>query len=163
MIIDLTDLIVLNVQNISIDDDVVIDDEYLKDTSIKRFHSIHFLGNIDRLLDGDFEITGEVSGSMILADDVTLEDVDYDFHIGIEEAFSDVLNDNKLQIIQNKLDITEFLWQNILLEVPSKIRKDSSNVRLEGDGWRVITEDEFYRDNESPFSELSKMFDSGKE
>ena len=97
---------------------------------------------------------------MVLPDDVTLEDVDYDYHVSISEDFND--GDDFFKIIQNRLDITDFLWQNILTEVPSKVRKNSDGVHLEGDGWRVIGEDELVH-NSSPLSELSKIFDSGKE
>ena len=163
MIIDLTGLIVRNDLEIVIDDDIDISSEYLKNTSIKGLDKVHFTGSINSLSDGDFEISGKIFGKMTLADDVTLEDVQEEFHIEVEEVFNDMVNDNKLQIVQNKLDITDFLWQNILVEVPSKIRKDDSNIHLEGDGWRFITEDELVNDNKSPFSELSKILDSGKE
>ena len=93
-----------------------------------------------------------------------MEDVIYPYEIEVEEEFNDVLNDEYLQIVQNKLDITDFLWQNILVEVPSKIKKQGNeDLKLEGDGWRLVTEDELVSSNDSPFSELSKMFDSGKE
>ena len=68
--------------------------------------------------------------------------------------------------IQNRLDITEFLWQNILVEIPLKVVSEkNAGMTLEGDGWRLITEDELEKEksNNSPFSELSKMFDSRKE
>ena len=70
-----------------------------------------------------------------------------------------------LKLCKISLILLIFLWQNILVEVPSKVRKQGNeNLKLEGDGWRLITEDELEESsNNSPFNELSKMFDSGKE
>ena len=45
------------------------------------------------------------------------------------------------------------------------LHPDAKEESLEGDGWRLITEEELEKEksNNSPFSELSKMFDSRKE
>ena len=84
----------------------------------------------------------------------------------IEEKFSEfsVNNENNLKIVQNNLDITDFLWQNILVEIPLKVVSEKNrDVTLKGDGWRLVTESDLKTSNDSPFSELSKMFDSRKE
>ena len=164
MVIDLTKLVIGNTDSIFVDGEFSISSDYFVDTSVKGLDHVYFKGNVIRLSDSDYQITGVITGNMILSDDITLEDVIYPFHVEVEEDFNDVMNDNYLQIVQNKLDITDFLWQNILVEVPSKIKKSGNeDLKLEGDGWRLITEDELESSNNSPFSELSKMFDSGKE
>ena len=92
--------------------------------------------------------------------------LEYPFQIQIEEQFSELSNreENNLKIIQNRLDITEFLWQNILVEIPLKVVSEKNEgLTLEGNGWRLITEEELKSRNNSPFSELSRMFDSRKE
>ena len=166
MNIDLIKLITNSVEELQIDDYVVIPDNWLNDTSIKKLENIKFCGEVTKLWDGPYQISGKLSGIMVLSDDVTLEDVSYSFDSEIEEEFGDNSNNSEemLKIVQNSLDITEFLWQNILVEIPSKVvgnRKD--DLTLEGDGWRLITEEELKARNKSPFSELSKMFDSRKE
>ena len=98
---------------------------------------------------------------MVLPDDITLEDVEYNFNSNIEEKFSEFNQnvDNNLKIIQNKLDISEFLWQNILVEIPLKVKNEkNNNLTLKGDGWRLITEEELNKSNNSPFSELKDKF-----
>ncbi len=160
MIIDLTKLVIGNVDYVSIDDDVIIDNSYFADTSINDLIGVRFYGYVRRIVD-EYQLKGTVSGIMVLSDDVTLEDVDYSFDINIEEDFTD--GDENFKIVQNKLDITDFLWQNILVEVPSKVKGNHDNLTLEGDGWRLVTEEELGSGNDSPFSELSKIFDSGKE
>jgi uncharacterized metal-binding protein YceD (DUF177 family) len=163
MVIDLTTFVTSSIDNILIDDSVDIDLEYYENTSIRDLKNTHFQGNIVRISDSDYQISGVISGIMVLPDDVTLEDVDYSYQIDIDEEFSDNENSNDLKIVQNKLDITNFLWQNILVEIPSKIRLEKNkDLTLKGDGWRFITEDEFNKGN-SPLSELNEIFNSRKE
>ena len=161
MIIDLTDLLIGKVDYLDIDEDVIIDDSYFANTSIRDLIGTHFYGNVIRIEDG-YQLKGSISGVMVLPDDVTLMDVDYSYDIVVSENFND--GDEFFKIVQNRLDITEFLWQNILVEVPSKIKgEDSDNLTLEGDGWRLITEEELEKGNNSPFSELNDVFNSRKE
>ena len=160
MIIDLTKLVIGNVDYVGIDDDVIIDNSYFADTSINDLIGVRFYGDVRRIGD-EYQLKGNLSGIMVLSDDITLEDVDYSFDVTIEEDFTD--DDENFKIVQNKLDITDFLWQNILVEVPSKVKGNHDKLTLEGDGWRLITEDELVSGNDSPFSELNQLFDSRKE
>ena len=103
---------------------------------------------------------------MVLPDDITLEDVNYPFASNVSEKFNETgkNEENNLEIVHNRLDIQEFLWQNILVEIPLKVKSEKSeNLTLKGDGWRLVTEEELKESNNSPFSELSKIFDSRKE
>ena len=88
---------------------------------------------------------------MLLRDDLTLEEVEYPLNIEVEEII-----ENK----QNILDITDILWQNILVEIPSKVRKTDEDITLEGDGWRVISEDKYNEERNkanNPFSNLGEL------
>ena len=163
MVIDLTSLIVGNVDELSINQDVVIPDSYCQNTDIRNLENTKFCGKVVRLSDNTYQIVGNLTGIMILPDDVTLEDVSYSYRVSIDEVFCDDDVENNLQIVQNKLDITEFLWQNILVEVPSKVKGNHDDLTLEGDGWRLITEEDLESRNDSPFSELNQLFDSRKE
>ena len=104
---------------------------------------------------------------MILPDDITLEDTEYNFNSEIEEKFieNDQSIDNNLKIIQNKLDITDFMWQNILVEIPMKVvNKKNENLKIQGNGWRLTTEEELEkeRNNNSPFKDLLEKFPTGR-
>jgi len=168
MNIDLTKLVTSYVEEIEVNGDVVIPEEFFDGTAVRALKDVKFSGSIFKLCDGDYQIAGNLTGVMVLPDDITLEDVDVKFNSEIEENFSEFCKheEKNLEIIQNRLDITEFLWQNILVEIPLKVVSEkSASMTLKGDGWRLITEDELEleRSNNSPFSELSKMFDSRKE
>lgn len=163
MNIDLTSLLTSKDNHINIDMPLEIEEEKLKNTNIRHIKNTSFVGNISKN-DEMYTLSGSIQGTMVLSDDMTLEDVDYDFDIKIDEKFMEFSDDleNNLKIINNSLDIFPFLWQNILLEVPSKVRKTGQNPKLSGDNWKVITEDELETINKS-LSSLKELFNQRKE
>ena len=94
---------------------------------------------------------------MILHCARTLKDVDYPFNIEINEVI-DENNDNSLEIIQNSLEIFPIIWQYILVDVPLRVlHPDALEKSLEGDGWRLITEDDKKEVIDPRLSALSKF------
>ena len=151
MTIDLFNLVVNN-KTINIDSDIIIPNEYLENSAIRRLNNIYFKGNIKKLVDDTYSLEGVLSGTMILADDITLEDYEYNFTSEIEENIEETSIN-----LQKTLDITDILWQNILIEVPSKVVNDKNkNIKLEGNGWRLISEDDLNNKN-NPLSELEDL------
>ncbi len=151
MTIDLFNLVVNN-KTINIDSDIIIPNEYLENSGIRRLSNIYFKGNIKKLVDDTYSLEGVLSGTMILADDITLEDYEYNFTSEIEENIEETSIN-----LQKTLDITDILWQNILIEVPSKVVNDKNkNIKLEGNGWRLISEDDLNNKN-NPLSELEDL------
>ena len=166
MNIDLTKLITSSVDELEICEKVIIPKELLANSSIRELKNSSFSGKVIKLLDDSYQISGVLSGVMILPDDITLEDVEVSFESQVEEEFGEFVDsfENNLKIIQNTLDIRDFLWQNILVEIPTKVVHDKNkNLALEGNGWRLVTEEALRKCNNSPFGELSQMFDSRKE
>lgn len=148
MIIDLFDLNV-NGKRININGEVNIPLELLKGSSIRRLDNVCFSGYIDNVIDDSFELCGTLSGSMILPDGITLEDYKYDFTSEIDEK----IDETRINL-QKSIDITFDLWQNILVEVPLRaINPKNENIRLSGDGWRLIREEEVKTEN-NPFMDL---------
>ena len=168
MNIDLTKLVTGIEEEIIIENSPEFPIEKLSTTTIKKLKNVEFKGAITKLCDDSYELTGHLTGTMVLPDDLTLEDTDYQFESEITEKFSEFeTNEEKsLEIIKNRLDITEFLWQNILVEIPLKgVSEKNKNLSLKGDGWRFVTEEELEQEksNNSPFSELYNLIDSRKE
>lgn len=48
---------------------------------------------------------------------------------------------NILKKSQNMLDIIEFLWENIVLEVPIRVT-GSAGVNMKGNGWELNSKNE---------------------
>lgn len=151
MTIDLFNLVVNN-KTINIDSDIIVPNDYLEKSGIRRLNNIHFKGSIKKLVDDTYSLEGVLTGTMILADDITLEDYEYNFTSEIEENIEETSIN-----LQKTLDITDILWQNILIEVPSKVVSDKNkNLKLEGNGWRLISEDDLNNSN-NPLSELEDL------
>ena len=58
--------------------------------------------------------------------------------------------------MKNTLDITEILWQNIMLEVPLRFTTVDDYSKYQGDGWKLTSEEELKVEN-NPFNDLKKM------
>ncbi|MBQ8192898.1 MAG: hypothetical protein IJZ46_02370 [Bacilli bacterium] len=156
MIIELFDLVSRG-KKINIDNEVNISEELFGTSTIRRLNNVHFKGYIDKLIDDSYELVGTLSGTMIIPDDITLEDFEYNFTSEIEEN----IEETRINF-QKSIDITEDLWQNILVEIPLKaVNEKNKNLTLEGEGWRLISEDEINSSKNNPLSSLEEMF--GKE
>ena len=153
MQIDITKLLTNYVSSLVIDGDVIIPNEIIDDVRVIALDNLKLVGKVMLNEEDNPIVLGKLSGNMSLKDDLTLEKVDYPFSIELEE----ILENN-----QNILDITDVLWQNILVEIPSKVRKTDEDVTLSGNGWRVISEEEYEKERNSsnPFSELSELLET---
>ena len=161
MNIDLTKLVTNMEEEIIINDSFELDKELFSKTSIRDLKDVKFEGTITKLCDGNYEIEGKISGIMVLPDDITLEDVNYPFASNVSEKFNETgkNEENNLEIIHNRLDIQEFLWQNILVEIPLKVvNEKNKDITLKGDGWRFISEEELQKEKKSPFNEIADKF-----
>lgn len=101
---------------------------------------------------------------MILQDAITLEEIDYPFEIHIDEVFdenNENLQDNSLNLT-NTLDIMSFLWQNIVLEVPIRVKKkENEDISLKGEGWELV--DENTKKVDPSMSPFAALLEEGKE
>ena len=151
MQIDITKLLINNTDSISVVGDVNIPTDMLVNSRIDELKNIKVDGNICLNENNELVLDGKLSGIMVLKDDLTLEPVDYEFKTDFEE----ILNKN-----ENILDITDILWQNILVEIPSKVRSTSEDINLSGDGWRLISEEEYEKEknkSNNPFLNLDEL------
>ena len=152
MIIELFDLVSKG-KKINIDNEVNISEELLSTSTIRRLYNVHFNGYIDKLIDDTYELVGTLSGTMIIPDDITLEDFEYNFTSEIEEN----IDETRINY-QKSIDITEDLWQNILVEIPLKaVNEKNKNIKLEGDGWRLISEEDLENTKNNPLSSLEEL------
>lgn len=154
MLIDLTKIINSNIARISLDGEVKIPDEYLEKSEIVALKDLKLTGELEKI-EAQINITGTLEGTMVLEDSISLEPIDYPFKVEIDEEIDDFLEKSI-----NILDITEILWQNIVLEVPLKLTNVENFDEYHGDGWRLISEDSIENTN-NPFKELKDML--GKE
>ena len=154
MKIDITKLLNSYIDVIELNQEVNIPNELLSQSLITELKNVNLNGDITLDEDDNINLTGNLSGIMILKDDITLAPVEYQFNTDLEE----ILEKNK-----NILDITDILWQNILVEIPSKVRSTDEDINLEGDGWRVISEEQFQKErnkSNNPFANLDELLNT---
>ena len=135
----------------NIDDEVVIDTTYsfnedeLKGSGLLKLDNVSINGNITKDSLNNLVINVDIKGTMVLPCSITLKPVDYPFNINVNGNIEDMLEemgkfDKK---IQNTLDILPIIWENILMEIPSKVvSPEADDIELSGDGWKLIKEEE---------------------
>lgn len=121
---------------IEVNQEYEINEEQLKSTDIKKISKIKIKGNINKLDDSLFDVNINVSGTMTLLCALSLEEVEYPLDIKIRETIENLNN------LTNTLDIFPIVWENIVLEIPSRVIKENCKVKTSGDGWNLMTEDE---------------------
>lgn len=126
---------------------------YFENSSVKKLDNIKVEGKLYYDPEDNLYADVVISGNMVLADDISLEEVLYPFSI----EYNDILDEN-LKNNQNTLDLFEFLWENIVLEVPLKFTKVANLSEFHGDGWKLVSEEENSLEH-NPFSELLENFD----
>ena len=154
MQIDITKLLNHYIDTIEVKEEVTIKENLLKESLITNLKNIILDGELFLDEEDNLNLTGKLSGTMVLKDDITLEPVDYEFMAELEEI---------LEKSKNILDITDILWQNILVEIPSKVRSTDEDINLEGNGWRVISEEQFQKERKNsnnPFANLDKLLNT---
>ena len=157
MLIDLSLLNSNTVNEIDISNTYSIPKEYFENMGVISIDNVKVDGKINRVLNEDEELclyaNAIIDGVMILPDSISLEEIEYPFHIEYDDYLDENCKNN-----ENTLDIFTFLWENIVLEVPLQFTKVSDLSKYHGDGWKLISEDERNLQN-NPFGDLLKEFD----
>ena len=158
MEIDLTLLHSNTVEEIDITNTYNIPKEYFENTDIIALNDVKVEGKIVRKENDDLELVDyidcKIYGDMIIPDSISLEEVKYPFSI----EYDDFLDEN-YKNGEKALDIFQFLCENIVLEVPLQFTKVEDLSEFHGDGWKLISEDDYKTSGNNPFSDLLKNFE----
>lgn len=140
--------------DININEEITYDKEFYVKSAIKELDPVNVSGKISINDLNELNIAFNISGNMYLEDALTLELIKYPFNIEVEETIDD--NDEYFCIENNKMDLMEFVWKNIVIEIPIRVVKDSSvDQTMEGNGWSLNKETE----EENAFSKLNELFE----
>lgn len=158
MKLDLLPLINGSETTIVIDELIGLPKELYEKTDIRKLSKIRLEGIINDIGNDVFNISVNVKGEMILPCSLSLEDVNYPFEININENVgnSDDFEEN-YKIVSNTLDILPILWENIVLEIPSKVIKPGVKMKTEGDGWSLANDGEVKNNQLGDLKELLDM------
>ena len=141
--------------DINIDETIIYEKDDYNKSNIENLTDVKVRGKILINSLNEINISLNILGNMYLSDAVTLDLVKYPFNIEIDETIE---NDNEYFCIENnKMDLKEFVWKNIVLEIPIRVVKDeSTNQTMEGNGWSLNKEEK----QESAFSKLNELFEN---
>ena len=139
----------INLQELNYKNEIVVNEtlsyssDFLKDTEIIKLDNVKVSGNLTSDIEFNCLVNLKVTGEMIIHDAVTYEEVPYEFMIDIEENLGNSLK---------SLDLLEFLWHYIVLEIPLRYTL-SEQVPIENENYRVISEEE-YNNKNNPFKDF---------
>lgn len=161
MNIDLTNLKNRSTKKLTIHENVIVDKELLNQTELMDLKDVDVEG--DLFLDSldEYQLSIEIHGIMILPCAITLQPVDYPFHIEVEGNVYDLMNeiDENAKKSENSIDIFPIIWENILMEIPLRVvAEDAKEVTMAGDGWRFVTDTETKKSTNSELEKLKDLF-----
>lgn len=110
----------------------------------------------------DFQVKGE----MILPCAVSLEDVDYPFEIESTAIFAFYKPQDDEDVIEVKkgtVDLTPVVFQEIMMDVPMRVVKDGATLKTEGNGWKVLNEEDEKQEEDYIDPRLAKLKDYFKD
>lgn len=149
------DLMKLNnnlLKEIEINQRVEIPKELYENSSVIELKNLFLEGKVYKDSTDIINIQAKLSGIMVLEDSISLEPINYEFSCEIDEELEETL-----EKLENTLDITDILWQNIMLEVPLKLSYVENFNDYQGDGWKLLDEESVNVNTNNPFKELKDM------
>ena len=152
MDIDLSLLHSRTTNEIKVEGNYLIPKEYYENSDVIDIENINIEGVITYDNEED-HMKCNITGNIIILDSISLEEVKYPINI----KYDDKIEDN-CKKSENILDILEFLWENIVLEIPLQFTRVEDLSKFHGDGWRLINEDELKSSN-NPFIDLMNDYD----
>lgn len=161
MKIDLTKLLTNNVDTIEFNENVEISSDYFNNVDIRNIKDLNVSGEFYKDENDNVLVEMNIKCTLVLICSVSLNDVDYNIDININENITE--NDENLQenvkIINNSIDLMPIIWQNIILEVPLKVVDPKIEVKnINGDGWRLVTDEEDIKSDNSQIKEKLRKF-----
>ena len=119
--------------SVDVDGTITFPEERLKSAGLIRLEDVSVHGKAIINYEDEIELDLDLSGKMYLPCAISLEEVEVPFATKIEEIIGENNINNNFY-----LDLSDILWENIVLEIPIKVVKEG--VQLEtssGKGWSV--------------------------
>jgi len=139
-------MMIFNLNELNIKDEILFDEMVLKDENLdNRIFDLlngRVVGKFYIDAQDEIILSFEFSGTMIIADSISLEEIPYDFKITFEENVEEIIENYQdcYDFSKNTLDLIKVLWQNIVLEVPISYTK-VNDANLKGNGWELLNDE----------------------
>ena len=141
--------------SVDVDGTITFPEERLKSAGIIRLEDVNVHGKAIINYEDEIELNLDLSGKMYLPCAISLEEVEVPFATKIEEIIGENNINNNFY-----LDLSDILWENIVLEVPISYT-NASGTHLSGQGWELNSKNE--DDGLDPrFEKLNELFKGGE-
>lgn len=119
--------------SVDVDGTITFPEERLKSAGIIRLEDVSVHGKAIIDYEDEIELDLDLSGKMYLPCAISLEEVEVPFATKIEEIIGENNINNNFY-----LDLSDILWENIVLEIPIKVVKEGVHLETSGGkGWSV--------------------------
>lgn len=119
--------------SVDVDGVITFPEERLKSAGIIRLEDVSVHGKAIINYEDEIELDLDLSGKMYLPCAISLEEVEVPFTTKIEEIIGENNINNNFY-----LDLSDILWENIVLEIPIKVVKEGVHLETSGGkGWSV--------------------------
>lgn len=138
--------------NISFSEDVTIDPQEFANTSlingVKQVHA-EGKGYLDQETE-KFYSSMTVSGIMLCPDAITGEEIEYPFETDVEDVWSfDPTDEEDVRAVTDDvIDLLPAVIDAVIMEAPLQVTEAAPEDYPSGEGWRVISEEEYQRSKE---------------
>ena len=157
--IDISSLNLNTKKELEIDEEIAYDSSYYKNTDLINISKVNVKGKIKKIDKENFDMSISVQGVMVLPCSVTLKPVKYPFSIKLNEII-DEKDENNLKKDENTLELKQYLWENIVVEIPLRVVSDDAYKKeYKGNGWQLITDETKKEKTNNPFEALEQLLD----
>ena len=151
MVIDLIKLLSGN-SSIPFSFDYSFSEKELENSGILELNNVIVVGIISKDALGNLVMDANIKAKAVVPCAISLVKTDVFIDVSINDEIANLMEN--YQNNAKTLDILPIIWENILVEIPSKVVNPASKLETSGDGWQVITEE---KDKINP--ELAKLKD----
>jgi uncharacterized metal-binding protein YceD (DUF177 family) len=147
-----------------INEDLELDKSLYENSSLLGIKWLHVEGIVNYDYENNLCLNLNVDGVFILSDAITLDPIDYKFSCSIDEIINDIATTcgQFYEKSKNTLDISEILWENIVLEIPIRAANSSSDeITISGNGWELVNEN--VKKIDPRLAKLTELLEEGKE
>lgn len=124
---------IYSLASVNVDGTITFPEERLKSAGIIRLEDVSVHGKAIINYEDEIELDLDLSGKMYLPCAISLEEVEVPFATKIEEIIGENNINNNFY-----LDLSDILWENIVLEIPIKVVKEGVHLETSsGKGWSV--------------------------
>ncbi|NLC54817.1 MAG: DUF177 domain-containing protein [Erysipelothrix sp.] len=101
-----------------------------------------------------------LSGNIVIADSITLENIDYHIDVDSKEVFGfDQLDDVSDYLVKgDSIDLSPIINQIIVASIPFKFTSEET-VYPKGESWEVITEADFNKEPKAVNPQMAKLLE----